>query len=134
MPYPKLYGRGIGCEAVVLPAATNNEAEVTALLEGVKLVHRLKATQIFIDRDSLLAISCLNRKCHIGWRMRRAIYGTWELLRGKTWAANHVYREGNGAADELAVHVMRKTIGDNPTIISRFIVEDTVGVTRYRLN
>ncbi|ERM97013.1 hypothetical protein AMTR_s03187p00005950, partial [Amborella trichopoda] len=70
---------------------------------------RTLSSKILIEGDSILAISCLNRKCHIGWRMMRATYGNWALLRRKTWAANHVYREANGEADALAAHAMRKT-------------------------
>jgi len=98
----KEIAQGNGVEARG-PKATNNMAEWSALLYGLRAAAALRPERLEIRGDSLLVINQLTG----GWRMNAVHLLPYrnrclDLLRGCQWQARWVPREENVAADALS--------------------------------
>jgi ribonuclease HI len=89
--------RGIG-------QTTNNVAEYTALVEGLKLALEAGVTEVRVHMDSKLVVSQVTGEWKIksdGLR-RLAVEARRLLGRFESWTIRHVSRELNADADKLA--------------------------------
>ncbi len=105
-----------------LGVQTNNFAEYTALIRGLDLARRLGAGRVELLLDSKLIVEQL----HGRWRVRHPkIAPLWaearRLLAGfdGEWAANHVPRAQNSAADALANEAIDRVARGGPTSVVR---------------
>lgn len=77
---------------------TNNEVELRAIVEGIKICRQLGYCFIDIECDSLIMLSWLmNRVCTMWY-----LWDLPTLLDGFDFSIKHIFREGNKVADELA--------------------------------
>lgn len=90
---------------------TNNHAEYTALIVGVKMARELDATQIEIYSDSKLVVNqvlgkwaCKDKK--IGGLCHQA-QGLLNSLFPEAWSIHWVKREMNGHADDLCTQAIK---------------------------
>lgn len=82
---------------------TNNVAEYTALLKGLKAVETLKPKAIKIFLDSELIVKQINGEYKVRNEGLRPIYEDVRKLLGKfNYTIEHIPREQNKKADELA--------------------------------
>lgn len=82
---------------------TNNVAEYTALLKGLKAVEALKPKAIKIFLDSELIVKQINGEYKVRNEGLRPIYeDVKKLLRKFNYTIEHIPREQNKKADELA--------------------------------
>ena len=99
-----LDGNVIGEIARGIGVATNNVAEYTALIEGLKLAQSKGVTEIDVRMDSQLVVS----QVHGDWKIKndtlRQLAARAESLlrRFERKSLTHVPREENAAADRLA--------------------------------
>ena len=87
-----------------LPDTTNNVAEYTAVIEGLKLAHRHGVGKLELRADSLLLIMQLLGKYKIKAPHLVPLAAEARKLLAKFdgWSAVHVPREQNGRADRQA--------------------------------
>ena len=87
-----------------LDDATNNEAEYTALIEGLKYGLELKLININIYSDSELVVKQISGHYKVkNDRMKKLYKETYSLLsKFKSWSCTHVLRDKNKVADKLA--------------------------------
>ena len=84
--------------------ATNNVAEYTAVLEGLRLASRLRASDVEVRLDSELVARQLNGEYRIKNSNLKAIYRSVisEAARFDSCRYKHIPRAENARADELA--------------------------------
>lgn len=69
-------GKLVSAISIFFGEATNNKAELRALIEGLKICHELEVYHIDIECDSLVVISwILYNKCHLWY-----LWDFWENL------------------------------------------------------
>lgn len=90
-----------------IPDTTNNVAEYSGLIQGIKRALAEGVTHLEILGDSKLVICQLNgewqcRKEHLKPLLSQA----WNLLAPLEWTATHMRRKHNSAADLLANQAM----------------------------
>jgi ribonuclease HI len=97
-------GRVLSRIARFLGQMTNNMAEYTALLIGLKEAQRLGAEEVTVRSDSELLVRQLNGRYRVKSEGLRILFDSaTDLLRSfKRWRAVHVPREQNQEADRLA--------------------------------
>ncbi|GLJ49320.1 hypothetical protein SUGI_1042530 [Cryptomeria japonica] len=106
---------GIGCiihsrerEEVVaitkpIGSTTNNVVEATAVVEGMLLCHEIGIQNLEIEGDSTIIINSLRSGNSCNWKINNLIKRAKDLLPYfNSVIINHIYREGNRRADELA--------------------------------
>lgn len=83
---------------------TNNMAEYTALLVGLKEANRLGVEEVFVYSDSELLIRQINGRYKVKNDVLKIMHGSAiDLLSTfKRWKATHIPREENSEADRLA--------------------------------
>jgi len=97
-------GKTLSGRAVFIAKTTNNTAEYTAVIEGLKAAHAAGATQIELLSDSELII----RQIHGHYKvksdnLRDLFMQVMERLASfQSWKATHILREKNQEADCLA--------------------------------
>lgn len=83
--------------------ATNNKAEVWALVQGLKIAAQMERSRIIIDTDSMFLLSCFNRKEVPLSSLEALILEATHLLKGmEKVLLRFSYRETNSVADFLA--------------------------------
>ncbi|MEE8336358.1 MAG: ribonuclease HI family protein [Candidatus Neomarinimicrobiota bacterium] len=84
--------------------ATNNDAEYSALLHGLKVANELKIKTIIILADSELVVKQVNGEYRVKHPRMKILYKQVqnELIKFEKWSLKHVYREQNKRADELS--------------------------------
>ncbi|XP_057826854.2 uncharacterized protein LOC131038432 [Cryptomeria japonica] len=83
--------------------ATNNEAEIRALLEGLKLCVTNKMTKIVIEGDSLVTIQGIIKRGFQRRNLNKWVPCISRLLNDiDHYEIAHTYREGNQVADCVA--------------------------------
>ncbi len=97
-------GRELASISRRLGVATNNQAEYTAAIEGVRLAARLGAEEVELRVDSELLARQLEGRYRVRDAKLRPLY--YELMRElgtfREWRVRHVRREENRRADALA--------------------------------
>jgi len=97
-------GRVVSRIARFLGEMTNNMAEYTALLIGLKEAQRVGAEEVTIRSDSELLVKQLEGRYKVKNETLKILHGSaMDLLAGfKRWKAAHIPREKNAEADRLA--------------------------------
>ncbi|GLJ52216.1 hypothetical protein SUGI_1110640 [Cryptomeria japonica] len=86
-----------------LGVATNNEAEIWALLEGLKLCVTNKMTKIVIEGESLVIIQGIIKRGFQSRNLNKWVPCISRLLNDiDLYEITHTYREGNRVADCVA--------------------------------
>ena len=87
-----------------LDNATNNEAEYTALIHGLKSLLKLSVLNVTIFSDSELVVKQINGEYKVNNdRMKKLYCDAHELLsKFISWELKHVLRDKNTIADKLA--------------------------------
>ncbi|XP_059066571.1 uncharacterized protein LOC131857838 [Cryptomeria japonica] len=82
---------------------TNNWAELMALVEGLHLFRKLGVKNLDIEGDSAIIVNALRKGNMPNWRLNTLLSKAIDLCKGfDRFIVNHIYREGNKRADELA--------------------------------
>ncbi|CAI9763284.1 unnamed protein product [Fraxinus pennsylvanica] len=82
--------------------ATNNEAELRAIIEGLRICRELEVYHLDIERDSLIVVSwILSQKCPV-WYLWDFWEDLVELLQKFNFQIAHRLRESNEVANSLA--------------------------------
>ncbi|MFQ5458421.1 MAG: ribonuclease HI family protein [Myxococcota bacterium] len=97
-------GRVLGRVARFLGEMTNNMAEYTALLIGLKEAAKTGAEEVEIRSDSELLVRQLSGRYKVKNEALQIMHGSAMDLLGtfKRWKAEHIRREKNKEADQLA--------------------------------
>ncbi|WP_428389254.1 ribonuclease HI family protein [Mucisphaera sp.] len=87
-----------------LGRCTNNVAEYRGLIHGLETASKLGVTDLLIRLDSELIVKQLRREYRVKSPDLKPLYleASQLLERFNTWAAEHVRREANERADQLA--------------------------------
>ncbi|XP_057827577.2 uncharacterized protein LOC131038968 [Cryptomeria japonica] len=82
---------------------SNNKAEILALIEGLLLCQNRGIRKLAIEGDSAIIINGLRKGSLLDWKLHALLFRALGLLKDfKKMTFNHIYREGNSRADELA--------------------------------
>src|SRR5262245_947676 len=97
-------GQEIDSISQMIGDATNNVAEYTALVEGLKLALQKKIKEIEIRADSELMVRQINGEYKIKAAQLKPLFQEAKLLtmKFKSFKMMHIPREENTRADELA--------------------------------
>jgi len=84
--------------------ATNNDAEYSALLYGLKVANELKIKSLKIYADSELVVKQIKGEYKVKHARMKELYEQVykELNKIEEWSIKHVYRDYNKRADELS--------------------------------
>ncbi|XP_057817988.2 uncharacterized protein LOC131031006 [Cryptomeria japonica] len=83
--------------------SSNNEAELRALHEAIKLCKILKLGKINIEGDSTIVINALRKGNIPNWKLNAILSNVMIDIQSLVEITfNHIYREGNSRADQLA--------------------------------
>ena len=84
--------------------ATNNEAEYTALVKGLKYLIQLKLLNANIYSDSELVVKQINGEYRVKHPRMQKLYkeAMDQFQYMDTWTFNHILRDKNDSADRLA--------------------------------
>jgi len=87
-----------------LDNATNNEAEYTALIHGLKSLLNLSVLNVTIFSDSELVVKQINGEYKVKNDRMKKLYSDAHVLLSKfnLWKIEHVLRDKNTIADKLA--------------------------------
>ena len=87
-----------------LDNATNNEAEYTALIHGLKSLLNLSVLNVTIYSDSELVVKQINGEYKVKNDRMKKLYSDAHVLLSKfnLWKIEHVLRDKNTIADKLA--------------------------------
>ena len=87
-----------------LDNATNNEAEYTALIHGLKSLLNLSVLNVAIYSDSELVVKQINGEYKVKNDRMKKLYSDAHVLLSKfnLWKIEHVLRDKNTVADKLA--------------------------------
>ncbi|XP_057816798.2 uncharacterized protein LOC131030131 [Cryptomeria japonica] len=82
---------------------SNNKADILALVEGLLLCQNRGISKLAIEGDSSIIINGLRKGFLPNWKLNAILSRALSLLKDfKKTTFNHIYREGNSRADELA--------------------------------
>lgn len=97
-------GKTLSGRAVFIAKTTNNIAEYTAVIEGLKAAHAAGASQIELLSDSELVIRQIHGQYKVkSDNLRDLFMQVMERLASfQSWKATHILREKNQEADRLA--------------------------------
>lgn len=89
--------------------ATNNQAEYHAVILGLQEARRLQAQDVEIRSDSQLLVKQLNGEYRVrNPELQSLFHRSLQLAKAfRSWAAVHIPRERNRAADALARKALR---------------------------
>lgn len=77
--------------------------EAMAVLEGVLYAWEHQWLNLWIELDSLVLVDILKGSIAVPWNLRYIIHYTKRMLRPFQSIISHIYREGNMAADHMAI-------------------------------
>ncbi|XP_059065832.1 uncharacterized protein LOC131857372 [Cryptomeria japonica] len=96
-------GKEIFLRAHPIGIKTNNWVELVTLLEGLNLCKKMGVKNLDIEGDSTITINALRKGSIPNWRLNSLLTWAIELCKGyERFMINHIYREGNKRAHELA--------------------------------
>lgn len=78
------------------------EAEVKGLHQGLRICKEKGFTNIVIELDSLVLVQIIQGKVKSPWNIAYMIRSIFQLLGFFNYSVQHIFREGNQAADFLA--------------------------------
>lgn len=81
---------------------TNNEAELQAILEGIRLCKQFHFFNVVIESDSRIVVDWFRKRRCTLWYLWDFWDDLMNELEGLNFEVVHQYRKGNGAADFLA--------------------------------
>ncbi|XP_059064871.1 uncharacterized protein LOC131856930 [Cryptomeria japonica] len=82
---------------------TNNWAKLMVLVEGLHLCRKLGVKILDIEGDLAIIVNSLRKGNMPNWRLNTLLSKAIDLCKGfDRFTVNHIYREGNKRADELA--------------------------------
>ena len=101
-------GNVIGGKGVFISKATNNVAEYTGMIEGLKAAAQIGAKSVELFSDSELMVKQINGIYKVKSPNLKELYSkSMDVLCGfASWKVTHVYRESNVDADALANKAM----------------------------
>ena len=101
-------GRVLAERGVFIGRATNNEAEYQGLIAGLKMARELGAASVSVRADSQLIVRQVNGEYRVRCAHLRPLYEEAHSLLESfaTWRIEHIRREQNCRADELANQAM----------------------------
>ena len=105
-----------------LGVRTNNVAEYTGVVRAVALAAELGAARVELLLDSKLIVEQLHGRWRVKDEKLRPLWAeALRTLRGFSagWAAAHVPREQNGAADALANQAIDRVAVGGPAVVVR---------------
>lgn len=118
---------------------TNNEAELTALRDGLKLCHDLGLQHFDVERDSMIVVNAIKLGTMVNWRLIYLWRECLQLMGTQRSRINHVFRQANGVADRLAAWAYEHrtfkhcfSMGELPDQVKQQIRIDTLGLWTYR--
>ena len=74
-----------------------------AVIDGIRLCETFPCSRVIIEVDSIQTIECISHG-RGAWRLIFLIDRIVNLLSRRDWSIQYISREGNSAADSLAVH------------------------------
>ncbi|XP_059068352.1 uncharacterized protein LOC131858894 [Cryptomeria japonica] len=96
-------GKEIAFWAFPVGIKSNNLAELMALVEGLHLCRKLGVKKLDIEGDYAIIVNALKKGSMPNWRLNTLLSRAIDLCRGfERFTVNHIYRESNKRADELA--------------------------------
>ncbi|XP_059067874.1 uncharacterized protein LOC131858599 [Cryptomeria japonica] len=96
-------GKEIASLASLVGINTNNWAELMALVEGLLLCRKLEVKFLDIEGDLAIIVNALRKGSMPNWKLNTLLSKAIDLCNGfDRFTVNHIYREGNKRADELA--------------------------------
>ncbi|XP_057853747.1 uncharacterized protein LOC131063815 [Cryptomeria japonica] len=82
---------------------TNNRVELLVLVDGLKMCRALGVEKLVVEGDSTIMINAMRKGSIINWRLEALLNRALNLSKAfKKIIFNHIFREGNSKADELA--------------------------------
>lgn len=134
------YGNVISAMMCGFGVGTTFRAEVTALLRGLELARNLQIRKLVVKMDNQARVNLMQKNEPGEAECAHLINRCHELFRKEEWETRiqHVYREGNRAADWLANHGVAQTLRivileDIPIELRSIVDEDFRGVALPRL-
>lgn len=106
-------GSLVAAKSISFGFCSNFQAEVLAMLKGLKLCHHLSLGSVIVESDSKALIDILLGHSSISWRHAMHIRQI-QLLLLPAYCVQHVFREVNLVADALA------KISSQPLLTSSF--------------
>ena len=102
--------------SVNIGGATNNEAEYTALIYGLKQIRQLKPERLYIFADSELMVKQINGEYRVKNERIKRLYGKAlnALQSVGEWSIEHVPRDRNKRADQLSKQALHLEVTENP--------------------
>lgn len=85
---------------------SNNETEVVATVEALRLCRALNYTQIWIQTDSVLLKNIIDGLWKPPWCIVEYVEEIMRLKEGCNIKVSHIFREGNRLADHLANYAL----------------------------
>jgi ribonuclease HI len=87
-----------------LGSSTNNRAEITGLLEGLRLAASMGVRRLRVEGDSELVVKQFNGIYQVHDEVLRGLHADIkkEVVRFESVTVHHIYREGNADADRVA--------------------------------
>ena len=97
-------GNLLSSKGIFLPKTTNNIAEYTGMVEGLKAAVELNANIVQVYTDSELMTKQINGQYKVKSPNLKELYAECMdiLMNFKSWKVTHVYRSDNKEADALA--------------------------------
>ncbi|XP_057865263.2 uncharacterized protein LOC131072959 [Cryptomeria japonica] len=98
-----LDGTEVALRAKLVGIETNNRAEFMALVEGIKMCMASGVDKLVVEGDSAIVINAMRKGSILNWRLDALLNKALNLGKAfKKIIFNHIFREGNFKADELA--------------------------------
>lgn len=120
-------GSCIGSKSIYLGQCTNNKAELLSLIEGLNLCKKLKISKLEIEGDSAIIVNAMRTRTMPNWELRSLLDRALFLMEScSDYTTNHIYREANTLADNLA-NIGADGTNKTTSLISRHSEQVTLG-------
>ncbi|XP_077219071.1 uncharacterized protein LOC143853222 [Tasmannia lanceolata] len=121
------------------PPHSINELEIESISKGIKLAISKGTDRLWIESDSLQAVSIIKGVLKCPWRQIAKVHQTLRDLNSLNyWHISHIWREANGAADFLSktscpIKGECISVLDLPRELLRIVASDSSGVPYVRM-
>ncbi|XP_075079959.1 uncharacterized protein LOC142165266 [Nicotiana tabacum] len=96
----------IYAEGREISEGTNNESEVVAIVEALKMCKNLNYCRIWLQTDSMLLKNIIEESWKPPWYITEHVEEILRLKEQNTIKVTHIFREGNTLADHLANYAL----------------------------